>query len=137
MSKALWVVQILLALVYLFTGLTKLLLPLPVLLSQMPIPRPGGFLRFLGIAETLGALGLVLPGLLRYRPVLTPVAAGCLAIVMVGATIYTLAGGGGLEAILPFVCGILDLAVLFGRTRLVPLRDDPYLPFLKVAARPS
>jgi DoxX-like family len=128
---SLWSLQVLLALIYLFTGLTKLLLPIPVLEAQMPIPLPGALLRFIGLAETLGALGLVVPGLLGFRTELTPLAAAGLALVMAGATVYTLAGGGGLIALMPFVLGILDLLVLYCRTRVAPLREDPYLPFLK------
>ena len=52
---------------------------------------PGAFLRFLGVAEVLGALGLILPGLLRIRPGLTPLAAAGLVLIMIGAAVITLA----------------------------------------------
>jgi hypothetical protein len=51
------------------------------------VALPGWFLRFLGVAAVLGALGLVLPGLLRIRPGLTPLAAAGLVIIMIGATV--------------------------------------------------
>src|SRR5437899_1748018 len=66
----LWIVQGLLALVFLFAGGMKLVLPIEELTAQLPLP--GLFVRFIGLAETLGALGLILPGLLRIRPSLTP-----------------------------------------------------------------
>jgi uncharacterized membrane protein YphA (DoxX/SURF4 family) len=67
-------------------------LPIEVLTKQMPLP--GLFLRFIGMAEVLGAIGLILPGLLRIRQGLTPLAAAGLVIVMIGATVLTLATGG-------------------------------------------
>jgi hypothetical protein len=73
MTYALWVVQGLLALLFLWAGGIKLVLPLEELTG--PVPIPGLFLRFIGVAEVLGALGLILPGLLRIRPGLTPLAA--------------------------------------------------------------
>ena len=73
MTYALWIVQGLLALLFLFAGGMKLVLPIEELTAQMPLP--GLFVRFIGVAEVLGAIGLVLPGLLRLRPGLTPLAA--------------------------------------------------------------
>lgn len=81
----------LLAVIFLFTGGMKLLLPINESSKQMPIQ--GRFLRFIGMAEVLGALGLILPGLLRNRTGLTPIAAG-LVVIMVGATAITLAWHG-------------------------------------------
>ena len=66
MTYALWIVQGLLALIFLFAGGMKLVQPLEVLTEQTPLP--GLFVRFIGVAEVLGALGVILPGLLRIRP---------------------------------------------------------------------
>ena len=76
MSTALWIVQGLLAALFLFAGVMKLILPLEKMTG--PVTLPGPFLRFIGVAEVLGALGLILPGLLRIRPGLTPLAGGLL-----------------------------------------------------------
>jgi uncharacterized membrane protein YphA (DoxX/SURF4 family) len=92
LSYALWVVQALLALLFLFAGGMKLVMPLHDLTKQMPLP--GLFLRFVGTSEVLGAIGLILSGLLRIRKGLTPLAACGLVIIMAGATVYTLVGGG-------------------------------------------
>ena len=119
MTKALWVVQGLLALVFLFAGGTKLILPLEKMTGSIPLPGP--FLRFIGVAEVLGALGLILPGLLRIRRGLTPLAAAGLVIIMIGATGYTLAAGQGAMALFPFVVGLLAAFVAYGRGRLAPV----------------
>jgi hypothetical protein len=116
MPYVLWIVQGLLALLFLFTGGMKLVLPLEVMTEQMPLP--GWFLRFIGVAEVLGAIGLILPGLLGIRPVLTPLAALGLVIIMIGATVLTLAGfvpGGVALALIPLVVGLLSAFVAYGR----------------------
>jgi hypothetical protein len=121
-NYVLWVVQGLLALIFLFTGGTKLSLPIEVLTEQTPLP--GLFVRFLGVTEVLGAIGLILPGLLGIRPGLTPLAASGLVIIMTGATVLTLVGVvpvGAAMALIPLVVGLLSAFVAYGRWRLVPL----------------
>jgi uncharacterized membrane protein YphA (DoxX/SURF4 family) len=115
MTTVLWILQVLLALIFLFAGSMKLLLPIELMMAQMPLPLPGLFLRFIGIAEVSGALGLLLPGLLRIRPMLTPLAACGLVIIMIGATVVTLTGGGGVSALVPLVVGLLCMTVAYGR----------------------
>ena len=128
MTYALWIVQGLLALLFLFAGGMKLVLPLEELTAQMPLP--GLFVRFIGVAEVLGAVGLILPGLLRVRPGLTPLAAAGLVAIMIGATVLALAGvvppgGGGVGPVLiPLVVGLLSAFVAYGRWRLAPLRGS-------------
>ena len=120
MTYSLWTVQVLLALLFLFAGGMKLVLPIEEMTKQMPMPGP--FLRFIGVAEILGALGLILPGLLRIRPGLTPLAAAGLVIIMIGATALTLAIGPGAPALIPLVVGFLAAFVAYGRWRLAPHR---------------
>ena len=120
MNHALWIVQGVLALMFLFAGGMKLVLPLEKLAG--PMPMPGLFLRFIGGAEVLGAIGLILPGLLRIRPGLTQLAAAGLVIIMIGATALTLAGGDVVPALIPLVVGLLAAFVAYGRWRLAPLR---------------
>ncbi|HWP73654.1 MAG TPA: DoxX family protein, partial [Methylomirabilota bacterium] len=76
---------------------------------------------FIGVMEILGGFGLVLPSLLRIRPGLTPLAAACLVIIMIGATVITLTAMGVGAAILPLIVGILCVFVAYGRWRLAPL----------------
>ena len=119
-NVSLWTVQILLALVFLFAGGAKLVMPLEAL--KGPIALPGLFLRFIGTAETLGAIGLILPGLLKLRRDLTPLAASGLVTIMTGATVLTAIGIGALPALIPFVVGMLAATVAYGRRSWVPRR---------------
>ncbi len=82
---------------FLFAGGTKLVLPMETLQSMSPpnaIMFPGWFLKFIGLCEVLGALGLVLPGLLRRQQHLTVLAAIGLTILMIGAVVTTIMGPG-------------------------------------------
>jgi hypothetical protein len=88
------------------------------------MPLPGPFMRFIGVAEVLGAIGLILPGLLRIRPGLTPLAAAGLVIIMIGATVVTLAGGDVVAALISVVVGLLSAFVAYGRWRLAPHRGS-------------
>src|SRR5262252_4300283 len=108
-NYALWTVQWLLALLFLWAGGVKLVLQLEML--KGPMALPGLFVRFIGVAETLGAIGLILPWLLRIRPVLTPLAAAGLVIIMIGATVITLIGGGGAFSLFPATVGKLAASV--------------------------
>jgi uncharacterized membrane protein len=91
MHIALWIVSGLLAAAFLVAGSTKLLIP-----REKLARAPGGgwvldfsarFVRTLGALEILGAIGLILPALLNIAPVLSPLAAVGLSIVMIGAAI--------------------------------------------------
>jgi hypothetical protein len=127
-SRALWIVQGLLALLFLFAGGMKLVVPLEKLAGSVPLPGP--FMRFIGVAEVLGAIGLILPGLLRIRPGLTPLAASGLVIIMIGATVITLAGGDLAQVPIPLVVGLLSAFVAYGRWRLAPHRGSSQPPVL-------
>src|SRR5688500_3548997 len=120
MTYILWIIQALLAMTFLFAGGTKLVLPIEVLTSMgspNQIHLPGLLLRFIGVCEVLGALGLILPGVLRIRPILTPLAAAGLVIIMIGATALTFAADGVGPALVPFVVGLLAAFVAYGRWR--------------------
>jgi len=116
-TVVLWTIQALLAALFLFAGGMKFVLPVAEMTKQMPLP--GFFLRFIGVAEVAGALGLILPGLLRIWPELTPLAARGLVIIMSGATALSLQGGIA-AALVPLVVGILAGFVVYGRTQLAP-----------------
>ena len=121
MKYALWIVQVLLAALFLFAGGFKLTAPIAAMTQQMPFP--GAFLRFLGAAEVLGALGLILPGALRIRPWLTPLAAAGLVIIMMGATVVTYRTMGAGMTLLPAITGVLAAWIAYARWKVVPLRE--------------
>jgi len=123
MTYLLWIVQVLLALLFLFSGGIKLVLPIETLNTMGPpnaIHFPGLFIKFIGVCEVLGGLGLILPGLLRIRPGLTPLAAAGLVIIMIGATVVNIAGVGFAMSIPSLVAGLLAAFVAYGRWRLAP-----------------
>src|ERR1700694_5737446 len=115
LNYVLWTIQVLLALLFLFAGVMKFVMPVAEMTKQMPLPA--WFLWFIGVAETLGGLGLILPGLLRIRPGLTPLAAAGLVIIMIGATVITAMGGAVAPALVPLVVGVLAASVAYGRSR--------------------
>jgi hypothetical protein len=115
----LWVVQGLLAALFLFAGSMKLILPLEALAG--PVALPGLFMRFIGVAEVAGALGLILPSLLRIQPRLTPIAALGLVIIMIGATVLTGIAGPVAMALMPGFVGVLAGFVAYGRSRMAPI----------------
>jgi len=117
-SKLLWTVQGLLALLFLFAGGMKLVAPAELL--KGPIELPILFLRAIGALEVLGALGLILPGLVRVRTELTPLAAAGLTTIMAGATVITIEGGPAAGAVVPFVVGVLAITVALGRAAWAP-----------------
>jgi hypothetical protein len=112
-NRALWIVQGLLAALFLFAGGMKLITPVEVLSVMSPFP--GEFIRFIGLCEVLGAVGLILPYALRILPGLTALAAAGLVVIMVGATVTTLAIGGGVLAAPTVVLGVLASVVALGR----------------------
>ena len=121
MSRFLWILQALLALVFLFAASFKLLAPIDLVQQQLPLPEL--FIRFIGVVETLGAIGLILPALLRILPALTPLAAAGLVLLMIGATLLTpsMSDGQLAPALMPFTLGVLCALVAYGRTKLAPI----------------
>ena len=118
-NKFLWVIQGLLALVFLFVGGLKLM-PSVEALQKWHLPLL--FMRFIGVCEVAGALGLILPGVLKIRPWLTPLAAVGLVIIMVGAVWVSVAIMGASAAVVPLVVGLLCALVAYGRARLLSRR---------------
>src|SRR6266446_6532763 len=108
MNVALWIVQGLLAALFLFAGGAKLVLPLDQMAG--PVALPGWFLRFLGVA----AAGLV--------------------IIMIGATVVTLVGGMVAVALMNVVVALLAAFVAYGRWRLAPYRDSSRPSVLRPAS---
>ncbi|HSP13384.1 MAG TPA: DoxX family protein [Thermoanaerobaculia bacterium] len=114
-SKLLWVLQGLLCALFLFAGGAKLAMPIAALEKQSHMS--GLFLRFIAVCEILGALGLILPGLLKIRQELTPIAAAGLVIIMIGAVVTSIMQGMAATAIFPGVVGLLCAYIAYARWR--------------------
>jgi uncharacterized membrane protein len=121
-NRLLWTAQSLAALLFLFAGSMKFIIPAEKM-QQGPISLPIAFLYFIGVCECLGALGLVLPGVLRIRTWLTPLAAGGLTLIMIGATSVSVVATGGSAGIFPAVVGIVTAWIAYGRSRVAPLSE--------------
>lgn len=117
MNIVLWIIQILLALLFLFAGVMKFLVSAEDMAAQgSPVELPLWFIRAIGACEILGGIGLVVPWLTGIKKRLTPLAASLLLMIMIGATIIS-AMGSIPTAVLPFVVGLLLLFVAWGRSR--------------------
>ena len=127
MKYVLWTLQILLGLLFLFAGGSKLIMPIEQMheLARQSgqTPLPGFLLRFIGVAELLGGLGLILPGLLRIKPFLTTLAAAGLVIIMIGATVITLSSGHVGPALFPLIVCLLLAFIAYGRWRVAPIPE--------------
>ncbi len=122
-NRVLWGLQILLALLFLFAGGVKLVMPADQLTKDTPM-LSAGFLRFVGVCEVLGGLGLILPGLLKIRVGLTPLAALGLVGIMIGATVVTVMTNGAALAVLPAIVGVLAAFVAYSRWQLLSTRTE-------------
>ncbi|MGW6563898.1 DoxX family protein [Streptomyces sp. NPDC054975] len=116
MNTALWIITGLLTAVFLFSGLGKLFVPREKMAAMADAARwvldfKPGALKAIGALEVLGAMGLVLPAFLGSAPILVPLAAGGLALIMIGATTMRIRrgeakaalGDGGYLALTAFV----------------------------------
>ena len=113
MTYVLWIVQVLLAALFLFAGVMKLILPLDKMTG--PVPVPGLFLRI--------------------RPGPTPLAAAGLVIIMLGATVLNLRGGDLFSTGVTVVVGVLAAFVAYGRWKIAPLRgSSPAASTLRTSA---
>lgn len=118
MTTALWIASGILAAVMLVAGLTKTFRSKEQLhASGLTYVEdfPAAFMRLLGIAEVLGAVGLILPGLLGVATVLVPIAAICLGITMVGAVVVHLRRGETSKLAMPIALVLLAVFVAWGR----------------------
>jgi putative oxidoreductase len=119
----LWTAQILLALLFLGAGLVKSTQPLDVLAQSMPWVgySPGALVRFVGISEILGAIGLVAPAATRVLPWLTPLAAaGIVTIMALAIPMHATHGElGGIPVNLAI--GAMAAFVTWGRVRGAPI----------------
>ena len=121
LNVVLWVLQVFFGLFFvLASGLPKFFAPQEVL--NMPIVLPREFLIFVGTCEIAGGLGLILPGLLRIRTGLTPLAAFMLVLLTLCATAYQLLAGQVESAIFAIAVGLICATIAYCRWQVAPLR---------------
>jgi uncharacterized membrane protein YphA (DoxX/SURF4 family) len=120
MKAALWIVQVVLALVFLAHGL-MFLIPPPQIAALMNAFLPRWFQVFLGVAEVLAAIGLTLPGLTRIQPRLVPLAAAGVMIVTISATLLHTTRAEYSSAATTLVLTLLEAFVLWGRWKRLPI----------------
>lgn len=125
MNSILWLVQILLAAAFGMAGVMKATQPVDVLAAngiawapQVPL----ALVRFIGISELLGAVGLILPALTKIKPFLTPLAALGLLTVMILAMGFHVSRGEASALPINIVLGGLAAFVAWGRASRAPVR---------------
>jgi hypothetical protein len=119
-NAILWVIQAMLALLFLFAGGMKQVAPAQALAQATGLP--GWFMRFIGVAEITGALGLILPGMLGIKRQLSPLAAAGLIVIMTGAVVVSVLRMGVASALTPAVLAVLLAVVIRGRLERRPHR---------------
>jgi uncharacterized membrane protein YphA (DoxX/SURF4 family) len=120
MNIVLWVFQVLLAVAFFAHGVMMVVPPAEIA-AQLNASLPRWFQLFLGIAEVLASVGLVLPGLARILPWLVSWAAGGIIIVMVSATVYHVARGEVSSAVTTLILLVIAALVAYMRYRVLPI----------------
>lgn len=123
-SVSLWIVQVLLALAFGMAGLMKSTQPIELLSANVPWAAnvPPAMVRFIGISELLGGLGMILPAATRILPVLTPAAGAGLVTVMFLAAGYHVLHAEYVDILVNLVLGLLAGFVTWGRLKKAPIR---------------
>jgi uncharacterized membrane protein YphA (DoxX/SURF4 family) len=116
MNIILWIFQVILALLFLFAGASKFMMSSEEMAANLPPSLSANFIYFIGVCEILGGIGVVVPWATGIMPKLTPIAAVCLLIIMIGATVMTLSMGPQ-YVLVPAVAGIMCAFVAYGRWR--------------------
>ena len=119
---ALWFAQVVLAGMFLMVGFMKTFVPLPELSKTLPMAAELPILiRFIGISELAGGVGLLLPAALRVLPRLTIIAAYALGLVMVLALVFHVFRGEYSATGTNIVLAFIALFIGWGRTYKAPI----------------
>lgn len=120
---ALWVAQGILAAMFIMAGLMKASQPMEALAESLPwvTSTPVGLVRFIGISEVLGGLGLLIPSIFRFKPFLTVWAAIGLAVIMVLAAIFHVSRGEFAAIGMNIVLLAFALFIAWGRSKKTPI----------------
>ena len=118
----LWIAQALVASMFMMAGFMKTFTPIEDLSVIMPWAKDSRILiRLIGISELLGALGVILPAVLRIAPRLTVLAAWGLALIMVLALLFHFNRGEMSALPTNIVLGLLSVFIAWGRSAKIPI----------------
>ncbi len=123
LNISLWVAQGLLAALYLMAGGNKTFQSIEELAKMLPwvTEVPTGLVRFIGVAELLGAVGLLVPSILRIKPILTPYAAIGLAVVQILAAFFHISKGETSVVGANFLFMAIAIFIAWGRLKKAPI----------------
>ena len=113
----LWVAEIVMALLYFGLGAMRLVQPYSKLVRVLrwPADFPAWAVKLIGVAEILGAIGLLLPAATDIAPILTPIAASALAVMMAGAVVVHVRRNERQRVALPAILLVVNVFVAVGR----------------------
>jgi len=118
----LWVAQVLLFAAFMMAGLMKVTTPIAELAVKMAwVAEMPALVRFIGTSELLGAIGVLLPAATRIKPILTPIAAAALVVVMVLAAGFHIYRGEIPQMAPSVILGLLAAFVAWGRFTKAPI----------------
>jgi uncharacterized membrane protein YphA (DoxX/SURF4 family) len=119
----LWIAQVLLAGMFIMTGFMKIAQPIDQLSKMLPWAAqvPEALVRFIGVSELLGGLGLLLPAALRIKPALTVWAALGLVIVMLLASVFHISRGEYSAIGMNVILALLAAFIAWGRSKKAPI----------------
>jgi uncharacterized membrane protein YphA (DoxX/SURF4 family) len=121
----LWIAQIILGGMFIMAGMMKSTQPIIDLLKSVPWTAnvPLALVRFIGVSEFLSGIGLVLPSLLRIKPILTPVAAIGILLIMVFAMVYHIVNGETNVIGINIAFGLVAAFIAWGRLKKAPIHS--------------
>jgi len=121
----LWIAQVLLAGMFLMSGFMKVAQPIAELSKMLPwaSEMPTGVVRFIGLSELAGGIGLLLPSILRIKPKLTAWAAVGLVVVMAFATVFHISRGETSVIGMNIVLMLIAVFIAWGRFKKVPIAE--------------
>lgn len=123
MRIVIWILQIAIAGMFIMSGFMKVSTPIEVMAEKMPwVKEMAGLVRFIGITEILGGLGLVLPSLLKIKPFLTTWAGIGLALIMVFAMVFHIARSEYASLPINIILGGIALYVAWARVKTHPIQ---------------
>ena len=119
----LWTAQIILGGMFIMAGVMKSSQPIIDLSKSVPWTAnvPLALVRFIGVSELLGGIGLILPALFRIKPILTPVAAIGILIIMVFAMLYHIINGETNVIGINVAFALLAAFIAWGRMKKAPI----------------